>query len=111
MKALALANQVRSARAAILQPLRRGEIRIGDIDLNAPELQSMLVVDLLASLRWRRRASSGKAYKQPARKKAYSLIQHFGCLPRTRLGTLTPERKAALVRLVEAEVPAQREDW
>lgn len=105
MQALERANQIRSARAAVMQRLRTGEARIGDVDLDAPELQSMTVLDLLGELRYKPYASS--RYKPRAKHRPRELMYAFGCSPRTLVGDLSAARKRGLVALVQSRVALQ----
>lgn len=109
IQALANANAIRSARSLILQPLRRGEAVIGDVDLDAPELASMRLLDFLASLRYKRTKGT-PAYKSPANHRATKIVGLLGCNGNRRLGDLTARQKAELVRIVEEQSVAQRRE-
>ena len=97
MLALERANEVRSKRARILQPLRRGELLIGDVDLDAPELASMSVLNFVSSVRMRRGRASTTSYKPRANYTASTILRRLEINPNRRLRDLSPRRKAELV--------------
>ena len=105
LDALALATQIKSARARIIQPLRRGDLVISDVDLDAPELRTMRVIDFLAALRYRS-GTTRTHFKPPATSRPAKILAQLGCGGK-RMGDLTDRQKHELVRLVEA-VPVQR---
>lgn len=105
--ALARAKEVRSGRARILQPLRMGLIRIGDIDLTDPDLASMRVIDLLGNLRYRG-GEARNQFKPKANRKATRLALALSFSGARTLGRLTERQRLELVGTVQERVELQR---
>src|SRR5262245_16379543 len=96
MEALARANEVRLARAAMKRAIGAGNRRMADIVLECPwQAQSMTLSELPCSQRRWGRARSRK------------LLAATGLNEAKRLGTLTERQQGVLVRALEAKLAAQ----
>ena len=92
MQALARANEVRLARAALKRQIAAGQRDVIAVVLNCPwEAESMNVSELLCSQRRWGRARSRK------------LIQSAQLTETKRLGTLTERQRGILARALEAK--------
>jgi hypothetical protein len=92
MQALARANEVRLARAALKRQIAAGQRDVIAVVLNCPwEAESMNVSELLCSQRRWGRARSRK------------LIQSAQLTETKRLGTLTERQRGVLARALEAK--------
>jgi hypothetical protein len=92
MQALARANEVRLARAALKRQIAAGQRDVIEVVLNCPwEAESMHLGELLCSQRRWGRARSRK------------LIQSVQLTETKRLGTLTERQRGVLARALEAK--------
>jgi hypothetical protein len=92
MRALARANEVRLARAALKRRVAAGEREVIDVVSELPwEAHSMSLAELLCSQRRWGRARSRK------------LLNSVGLSEGKRLGTLTERQQRILVRALEAK--------
>jgi hypothetical protein len=92
MQALARANEVRLARAALKREVRAGRRGVIDIVLECPwQAQSMSLLELLGSQRRWGRARSRK------------LLSSTGLTEMKQLGTLTQRQRGILVRALYAK--------
>jgi hypothetical protein len=92
MQALARANQVRLARAALKRDIRAGRRQVTDVVLDSPwEADSMSLSELLCSQRRWGRARSRK------------LLSSAALSEGKRLGTLTERQRRILVGALEAK--------
>ena len=92
MKALARANEVRLARAALKRQVAAGEREVTEVVSDLPwEARSMALAELLCSQRRWGRARSRK------------LLNSVGLSEGKRLGTLTERQQGILVRALEAK--------
>jgi hypothetical protein len=94
MRALAYANRVRLARAALKRSIAAGDVSAAMIIRDCPwEVESMTVLELLTSQRrW-------------GRTRARKLLATLGLYENKRLGTLT-ERQRAMLALQLEGLPA-----
>jgi hypothetical protein len=93
MQALARANQVRLARAALKRDISAGSRGVTDVVLDSPwEAESMSLSELLCSQRRWGRARSRK------------LLASAGLSEGKRLGTLTERQRGILVGALEAKL-------
>ncbi len=85
MQALARANRVRLARAALKRSIALGELDVADVIRDCPwETESMSLAELLTSQRrW-------------GRTRARKFLQGLALNENKRLGTLTPRQQALL---------------
>jgi hypothetical protein len=97
MQALAHANEVRLARAALKRSIAAGEVDAAEIVRNNPwEVESMTVGELLRSQRrWGRTR---------ARKFLFSLALNEN----RELGRLTARQRVVLAQALEAKIPSSR---
>jgi len=96
MEALARANEVRLARAALKREIGAGIRQVADVVLQVPwQAQSMTLSELLCSQRRWGRARSRK------------LLAATGLNEAKRLGTLTVRQQGILVRALEAKLAGQ----
>src|SRR5690242_15149974 len=96
MQALARANQVRLARAALKRGISAGRESITDVILASPwEAESMSLSELLCSQRRWGRARSRK------------LLSSAGLSEGKRLGTLTERQRRILVGALEAKLASR----
>ncbi len=96
MQALARANQVRLARAALKRDISAGRRSITDVILDSPwEADSMSLSELLCSQRRWGRARSRK------------LLSSAGLNEGKRLGTLTERQRRILVAALEAKLASR----
>jgi hypothetical protein len=92
MQALARANEVRLARAALKRDVAAGRLSVTEVVVESPwEAQSMSLSELLCSQRRWGRARSRK------------LIQSAQLTETKRLGTLTERQRGILARALEAK--------
>ena len=92
MRALARANEVRLARAALKRQVAAGERNVSEVVSELPwEARSMALAELLCSQRRWGRARSRK------------LLNSVGLSEGKRLGTLTERQQGILVRALEAK--------
>jgi hypothetical protein len=93
MQALARANQVRLARAALKRDVSAGRRRVAEVVLECPwEAESMSLSELLCSQRRWGRARSRK------------LLSSIALNEGKRLGTLTDRQRRILVAALEAKL-------
>ncbi|MFL5908621.1 MAG: hypothetical protein ACJ75Z_13625 [Solirubrobacterales bacterium] len=93
MKALARANQVRLARAALKREISAGHRQVTDVILESPwETDSMTLTELLCSQRRWGRARSRKLLASATLSEA------------KRLGTLTERQRGILVGALQAKL-------
>lgn len=92
MQALARANRVRLARAALKRSIGRGDVDVADVIRDCPwETESMTLAELLTSQRrW-------------GRTRARKLLQSLGLSENKKLGTLTPRQRALLSSALNAK--------
>ena len=91
LRALARANQVRLARAALKRRVAGGEITVADVVLGSHwEAQSMTVADLLTS---QRRWGNTRCRK---------VLQSLGMSENKTIGSMTDRQRFALVHLLDA---------
>ena len=96
MEALARANKVRLARAALKREIGAGNRQVADVVQHVPwQAQSMTLSELLCSQRRWGRARSRK------------LLASTGLNEAKRLGTLTARQQGVLVGALEAKLAAQ----
>ena len=96
MEALARANEVRLARAALKREIGAGNREVADVVLQVPwQAQSMSLSELLCSQRRWGRARSRK------------LLASAGLGEAKKLGTLTARQQGVLVGALEAKMAAQ----
>jgi hypothetical protein len=96
MEALARANEVRLARAALKREIGAGQCQVADVVLERPwQAKSMTLSELLCSQRRWGRARSRK------------LLASAGLNEAKRLGTLTARQQGVLVRALEAKLAGQ----
>jgi hypothetical protein len=96
MEALARANEVRLARAALKREIGAGNREVAEVVLQVPwQAQSMTLSELLCSARRWGRARSRK------------LLASAGLGEAKKLGTLTVRQQGILVRALEAKMAAQ----
>jgi len=96
MEALARANEVRLARAAMKREIGAGRRQVADVVLECPwQAQSMTLSELLCSQRRWGRARSRK------------LLASTGLNEAKRLGTLTERQQGVLVNALEAKLAVQ----
>jgi hypothetical protein len=92
MQALARANEVRLARAALKREIRAGRRDVIEIVLDCPwQAESMSLLELLGSQRRWGRARSRK------------LLSSVGLTEMKRLGSLTQRQRGILVRALHAK--------
>jgi hypothetical protein len=93
MRALARANQVRLARAALKRAVARGEISVAELILDSPwEAESMTISELLRSQsRW-------------GRKRARKFLSRLGLTENKPVGTLTQRQRRLLAAALEAKL-------
>jgi hypothetical protein len=93
MQALARANEVRLARAALKREVAAGHREVMDVISELPwEAQSMSLLELLASQRrW-------------GRQRSRKLLNSVGLSENKELGTLTERQQGLLVRALEAKI-------
>jgi hypothetical protein len=92
MRALARANEVRLARAALKREIAAGARQVTDVILDMPwEAESMGLAELLCSQRRWGRARSRK------------LLNSLGLNEAKELGTLTDRQNGILVKALEAK--------
>jgi hypothetical protein len=97
MRALARANEVRLARAALKRQVASGEREVTDVVADLPwEAHSMALAELLCSQRRWGRARSRK------------LLNSVGLSEGKRLGSLTERQQRILVRALEVKGREQR---
>jgi hypothetical protein len=95
MQALARANEVRLARAALKREIAAGHRRVTQVVIDSPwEAESMSLSELLCSQRRWGRARSRK------------LLSSAGLNEAKRLGTLTARQQKILVGALEAKLAA-----
>jgi len=93
MQALARANQVRLARAALKRDISAGRRDVGEVVLDSPwEAESMSLSELLCSQRRWGRARSRK------------LLASIALSEGKRVGTLTERQRRVLVAALEAKL-------
>ena len=96
MEALARANEVRLARAALKREIGAGSRQVADVVLQVPwQAHSMSLSELLCSQRRWGRARSRK------------LLASAGLGEAKKLGTLTARQQGVLVHALEAKMAAQ----
>lgn len=89
LRALSLANRVRSERAAVKRDIHDGRLRVADA-LDLPCVRSMRVLDLLRAQR----------FYGPVR--CRKLLRRAGVPEHARVAGLTDRQRAALIELTEA---------
>lgn len=89
LRALSLANRVRSERAAVKRDVHDGRLRVADA-LDLPCVRSMRVLDLLRAQR----------FYGPVR--CRKLLRRAGVPEHARVAGLTVRQRAALIELTEA---------
>jgi hypothetical protein len=96
MQALAQANRVRLARAAMKRSIGRGELSVADVVSESPwQTESMTLSELLTSQRrW-------------GRTRARKFLLSLALSENKRIGTLTPRQKSMLCRELEAKVSSE----
>jgi hypothetical protein len=94
MQALAQANRVRLARAAMKRSIARGEVTVTSVVSESPwEAESMTLSELLTSQRrW-------------GRTRARKFLVSLALNENKRVGTLTPRQRSMLCRELEMKVP------
>lgn len=94
MQALAQANRVRLARAALKRSIGRGEVPVSSVISESPwEVDSMSLSELLTSQRrW-------------GRTRARKFLVSLALSENKRVGTLTPRQRTMLCRELEMKVP------
>lgn len=98
LRALARANQVRLARAALKRRIASGEIAVADVVLGSHwEAESMTVADLLTS---QRRWGNTRCRK---------VLQSLGMSENKTIGSMTDRQRRALVHLLDALCAGQPE--
>ncbi len=98
LRALARANQVRLARAALKRRIASGEIAVADVVLGPHwEAESMTVADLLTS---QRRWGNTRCRK---------VLQSLGMSETKTIGSMTDRQRRALVHLLDALCASQPE--
>jgi hypothetical protein len=87
MQALAQANRVRLARAALKRSIARGEVSVADVVSDSPwETESMTLAELLTSQRrW-------------GRTRARKFLLSLALSENKRVGSLTPRQRSMLCR-------------
>jgi hypothetical protein len=92
MQALAHANRVRLARAALKREIGRGDARVADVVRDCPwELHNMTLAELLTSQRrW-------------GRTRARKFLSTLALSENKRVGTLTERQRLMLARELEAK--------
>ena len=104
--------EIRGARSRIRKALWAGTLTFDDLDLDAPCLDRVAVIDLLAVAyrppHPRRRAPHRPEPSAAAREWAKRLLWVFEASPRVRVGALSPARQAELRELVKAALGAER---
>jgi len=95
MQALARANRVRLARAALKRTIARGEAEVADVIRDSPwETESMSLAELLTSQRrW-------------GRTRARKFLQSLGLNENKRVGTLTGRQRTLLAGALTTKPPA-----
>ena len=94
MQALAQANRVRLARAALKRSIARGEVSVARVVEESPwETESMTLSELLTSQRrW-------------GRTRARKFLASLALSENKRIGTLTPRQRSMLRRELEMRAP------
>ena len=98
MQALAHANKVRLARAALKRAVARGDVNVSDIVRESPwETESMTLAELLTSQRrW-------------GRTRARKFLITLALSENKRIGTLTQRQRLMLSAELEAKVTGHRQ--
>ena len=94
MQALAQANRVRLARAALKRSIARGEVSVANVVSESPwQTESMTLSELLTSQRrW-------------GRTRARKFLLSLALSENKRIGTLTPRQRSMLCRELGAKAP------
>jgi hypothetical protein len=96
MEALAQANRVRLARAALKRSIGRGEVTVASVVSESPwQTESMTLSELLTSQRrW-------------GRTRARKFLLSLALSENKRIGTLTPRQRSMLCRELEMKFSAE----